>query len=74
MKVKVKVIPRAKKERIEESDKVLRIYTVTPPIKGRANKRVIEILAKHFNVKKHNIKIIKGETAREKVFQIDGVD
>jgi len=38
---------------------------------GLANKQLIELLANHFKVKKYQIKIIKGEKARNKVIEID---
>jgi hypothetical protein len=71
MTIKVKVIPRAKKEKIEELDGTLRVYIKAPAIEGRANKRLIEIISDYFKVKKYNITIIKGETSREKVLEIN---
>ena len=69
-RIKVKVIPRAKKEKIEVFDGILKVYIKAPAIEGRANKRLIELIADYFKVKKYNIIIIKGETSREKVLEI----
>jgi hypothetical protein len=71
MKLKVKVIPNAKKEKIEKFDDGLKIYLTKPPQDGKANKRLLEIIAEYFNVKKSQLKIIKGLFCREKVICID---
>lgn len=39
-------------------------------IGGRANKRLLEILAEHFKVPKSRITIVKGTKSRDKVIQI----
>ncbi len=71
MIVSIKVITRAKKEKIEEDNNRIKVYLSTPPVKGKANKRLIELLCKYFNVKKQNIKIVKGITSHNKLVEID---
>ena len=39
-------------------------------IGGRANKRLLEILAEHFKVPKSRITIVKGTKSRDKVVEI----
>ena len=56
----------SKQENVEETDKGLKVHLAAQPVKGRANKALIELLSKHFNVKKINIKIIKGLTSNKK--------
>jgi len=70
MTIKVKVIPRARKEKIEEVENVFKVYIHEPAIENRANKRLIEMIAEHFKVKKYNINIIKGLKNREKTIEI----
>ncbi|MBI4155113.1 DUF167 domain-containing protein [Candidatus Woesearchaeota archaeon] len=70
MKLNLKVIPNAKEERILEENDRLRVYVKKQAFKGEANKALIELLARHFNVKKKNIRIILGEKSREKVVEI----
>jgi len=70
MRIKVRVIPRAKKERIEEFDAGLKVYVTKPALQGRANKRLIEILAPYLKVKKSCLRIIKGLTAPDKIIEI----
>jgi uncharacterized protein (TIGR00251 family) len=68
--IKIKVIPRAKKESIKEELAGLKVYLTEPALEGRANKRLIELIAEHLHVKKYNITIVRGEHNREKVLEI----
>lgn len=72
MIIKVKVKPNAKKEEIKQIEKdYYEIRVTVVPEKGKANKKVIEILSKQFKVPKSNIRLVKGETSREKIFEIN---
>lgn len=66
----VRVTPHAKQNKVVESDGVLRVYTTVAPENGRANSAVIELLSKHFDVAKSQIKIVRGMTTRDKVIEI----
>lgn len=69
--IKVKVSAGAKTEKIEEvSPDVFKIRVAAPPEKGKANSRVAELLAKHFEVPMSRVLLVSGETYREKVFCI----
>ncbi len=71
MLIKVKVKPNAKKNEIKQiEDNFFEIKTTATPEKGKANQKVIEMLSKHFKVPKSRIKIVRGETSREKVIEI----
>lgn len=39
-------------------------------VEGRANKRLMEILAKHFKVPKSRIRLVSGARSRDKVLEI----
>ncbi len=69
--VKVRVIPRAKSEGIVEENGTLVIRVRDPPERGKANKRVIELVARYFNVPKSKVEIVKGHTSREKVIKVE---
>ena len=66
----VRVTPHAKQNKVVESNGVLRVYTTVAPENGRANNAVIELLAKHFDVAKSQIKIVRGVATRDKVIEI----
>ena len=72
MKVKIRVVPRAKKEKIVEENGILKVYVNEPAIDGRANKKLIEVLADYYQTRKYNITILQGETQRDKVIEISG--
>ncbi len=71
MKIKIRVIARSKKIKIEEFDGGLKVYLIDPAIEGRANKALIDVLAEYYKLKKYNIRIIRGERSRDKVVEIE---
>ena len=71
MRIELKVITRAKKEIVEKiSENSYRIKVSLPPEKGKANKRVIELLSKEFGISKQYIRIISGEISNRKTIEI----
>jgi len=71
MRIKVKVIACSKQNKVEESQEGLKIHLSEQPIKGKANKALIELLAKHFNLKKSQIRITKGLKSNKKEVEIE---
>ncbi|UCC95510.1 MAG: DUF167 domain-containing protein [Candidatus Omnitrophota bacterium] len=74
MRVKVKVIPSAKETRIEVFGDGIKVYLTEPALRGRANKKLIEVLADYYNTKKYNVTLVKGQAQREKVIEIREAD
>ena len=71
MLIKVKVIAGAKEEKIEKTDEGLfRVKTRAKREAGKANERVIEMLAKHFGKPKNFIIIKKGHAGTIKIVNI----
>ena len=70
MIVNVRVIPRARVQKIVADGDTLRIYTNATPTDGAANTAVIKMLAKHFDVPKSSISIVRGTTSHDKVIEI----
>lgn len=71
MKLAVKVIPNAKKtEVVSYENETLKIRLNAPPVDGKANDALIKFLAKLWDVKKSEIKILRGETGRNKVLEV----
>ncbi|NPA51288.1 MAG: DUF167 domain-containing protein [Aquificae bacterium] len=72
MIVDVKVKPNSKKEQILKIDEnSFEIRVKEPPEKGRANQKVIELLAKFYKIPKSKIKIKKGKTSSRKIIEIE---
>ncbi len=70
--VKVKVVPNSKKAKVEQTEGgVLRVNVDAPAKEEKANKRLVEILAKYSSKPKSSIRIVKGRTSKNKVVEID---
>ena len=69
--IRIKIFPGTKKERIEiVTDDKFDIYVKEKPEQGRANTRMIELLARHFGISDKKFKIIKGSKTRNKIVKI----
>lgn len=66
----VKVSPNSKKSKVEEIAGVLMVKVNAPAKEGKANKKLVEILSKHFSKPKSSIRIVKGLTSKNKVIEI----
>ncbi len=70
-KFTVKVIPRSSRNEIQMlMDGSLKVRLCAPPVDGAANNALREVLAKHFSVKRSQIRIVQGEKSRTKVVEI----
>ena len=50
--------------------RVLRVKVAAPPVEGKANVALREVLAKHFGLAKSQVVLAKGSTSRVKVFTL----
>lgn len=74
MRITVKVVPGSKNKEIKrQPDGTYKVKLLSPPIKGKANKELIDIISKEFSVKKSLVSIVKGERTREKIIEIGSV-
>lgn len=48
----------------------LKIRLNAPPVEGRANKVLIKYLSQCFGVPNRDIKLVRGEKSRKKIFEI----
>ena len=72
----IRVTPRASKNEIAEirSDGTVRIRLMAPPVEGRANDALVSFLADILDVSRSKIEIVAGETGRDKLVSVIGVD
>jgi len=68
--IQVRVIPRAKKNRVEKFGNGFKAYLSAPPAEGKANKVLLEALAGHLKVKKSQLRIIRGRKSRDKIIGV----
>jgi uncharacterized protein len=67
VKLQIKVKPRSSKEGVElQPDGSLVVKVSAAPVDGEANARVLEVLAAALGIRKSDLAITRGETARHK--------
>ena len=72
--LRVIVQPKASEDRVVGfHGGALKVKVTTPPTGGKANQKLIEILAERLNIGQSNIEIIRGHTSRRKVLRICNV-
>lgn len=68
----IKVKPNSKQQAIIlEEDGSLTVRLQSPPVDGKANKELIQVLAERFGVRKSQISIRSGERSRTKRVEVD---
>lgn len=72
--VRVKVVPRSSKTGLQgvEGD-YLKVRLKSPPVEGKANRELMETLAKALGIPKGKVEIVKGHKARTKEVFLTGV-
>ena len=72
--IKVFVSPKAKKTAVKGlHGEMIKINVAAPPIKGRANKALIEFIAEKLGVKKELVSIKSGRSSRNKTIIVKTV-
>lgn len=72
-KISVKVIPKSSRQKLKYEGNTLKVWLHPAPEDGKANAELVRILAKKFRVPKGDISILRGETSRNKVVDIEGI-
>ena len=67
---KVKSNSRYCEEVVAGDDGSLVVYTKAPAVEGRANLAAVKLVAKHYGVAPSRVKLVRGATSRNKVFEI----
>lgn len=71
MRILAKVKAGARKNLVEKiTDNNYKIWVTQPPEKGKANKTVIKILAKYFEISSSQIAIVSGKTSSSKIIEV----
>jgi hypothetical protein len=71
VRIAIKVIPNGGQTAfVEFKDNIIKIRIQAPPDKGKANKALIDFLAKRWGVPKSAIAIVSGATSRLKHIEI----
>lgn len=70
----LRISPNASKNEIIKTPEGIKIKITAQPIGGKANKALVEFLAKQFKVPKSYFEIIRGETSKDKSILINNID
>lgn len=62
--------PGARRNALEDGEP-LRVWVTAPPQDGRATEAIRKLLAKALGVASTRLTLVKGATARDKVFRLD---
>ncbi len=75
IRIRVKVIPRARTNQISGvmDDGSLKVRLTAPPVDGKANQALIDMLADTLDLPKSNISILSGSHSRNKTVGIVGI-
>ncbi|MDO5704494.1 MAG: DUF167 domain-containing protein [Paracoccus sp. (in: a-proteobacteria)] len=70
--IAVRVTPRAGRNAVVAEDGAIRVYVTTVPEDGKANAAVQKLLAKAVGVARTRLVLVRGATARDKLFRVEG--
>lgn len=75
IRIEVKVEPRSSKKGLTGvTGSVLKVKLTAPPVEGEANRQLIEIIAEETGVRKSSISIVRGQSSKNKLIEIKGID
>ncbi len=66
----VRVIPRASADAVLPEADCLKVRVLSPPVDGKANRRLTEVLAEQFAVPRRRVTVERGATGRAKRVRI----
>jgi hypothetical protein len=72
--INVKVEPRSSKSGIVGPyGDAIKVKLTSPPVEGKANNELIEVLAKNLGIAKKNVEIISGKSSKNKIVKLFGI-
>ena len=69
--IEIRVQPKASRNRIVIQGGTVKVYVTAAPEKGRANKAVIEMIARRLGVAKRAVSIASGERSQAKLLEVE---
>jgi uncharacterized protein (TIGR00251 family) len=74
-RIAVHVTPRSGRDELcGWSGDELSVRVTVPPDAGRANAAVVALVGKALGVPKSAVRVVRGETSRHKMLEVDGID
>ena len=72
--IPVRATPKARQDRVRSEDDMVRIWVTAAPENGKANQAIAALLAAAMGVAPSRLRLVRGATARDKVFVYDVSD
>ncbi len=73
--IRVRAVPRARKEGVAGLyGGSIRVQVSAPPVEGKANARLLEVLARTLGVRPRQLELVRGTRGRDKVVLVRGLD
>jgi len=70
-KISIRVIPNASKTEVAGKEgNTWKIRLAAPPVEGKANIELIELLSNIFDIAKSSIEIVKGQGSKQKIIEV----
>ena len=71
MNIEVRVMPRSSREEVVKvGEDSYKVYMHEAAVEGKANKKLIEMIANYLSIKKSNIGITRGIKSKNKLIKI----
>lgn len=71
-KISIRVKTNARKNEVVQLEPGRYAVSVTaPPVEGKANEKIVELLSDYFHKPKRCITILRGEHSKEKIVEIE---
>src|SRR3954463_1190955 len=72
--ISIRLQPRAKREEVVgERGGAIVIRVTAPPVDGKANAALCQLIARLVRVPSSRVAVVRGQTSREKVVRVEGV-
>jgi uncharacterized protein (TIGR00251 family) len=73
-RLEVKVTAGASRSEISGiKNGILLVKIAAPPVRGKANQELIDFLSRALGVSRSAVSIVRGDTARHKVIEVEGL-
>ncbi len=69
-RIAVRVTPKARRNAVVAEDGAIRVYVTSVPEDGKATAAVVTLLARALGVAGTRLELIRGATARDKLFRL----
>ena len=74
VKIPLRAYPNAARDEVLGfTDGVLRVKIAAPPVRGKANERLVAFFSQLLGISKGSVSVVRGHTSRNKLIAIDGL-